>query len=90
MVSKKGTMELDIQVIEIYGEIVNYFHQYWNEGLDRDAQHTASGPDPAPERVISGPRSRLRIKETSELLPILQRITVGNSPIVATMSNCKH
>jgi len=31
----------------------------------RDAQPVARGPDPAPEGVLSGPRSRLKIQETT-------------------------
>ena len=37
----------------------------------RDAQPEARGPDPAPEHVISGPRSKLKIEESS---PEIRRI----------------
>ena len=59
----------------------------------RDAQPAALGPDPAPEIVLSGPRSRLKnIRNVSwiteilwmnlnfiELLAILQLITIQNN-----------
>src|SRR6218665_225222 len=53
---------------------------------------TTRSPDPAPERVISGPESRLKSRRINlnfiELLAIIKIITIQNT-LMATISNHK-